>query len=865
MLSKVINSSSKNEENLEQNIPKERIKRKKTYSIEEDLKNWYLHLKKQLSKQNYKKVIKEIASTGLIGRFKKARGGYKITILFIEAKLKIIEKKIFKYRLNLNDNNKLKHQIAHCFSYANNIQEELNLLLIEVSEKKVYDNNYYNDIKKRNYKIEFFDDIIRCHFDYIYTMSLLHYKIGNVLESISYLSLFLTLYKETKQLILSCHTLFKIEKCFILLSKMYILNEDYNNALKFLNESIKVCFKQILFQVHDIYYGVFIGEKENLEIRENDDLLILKDSRIKRIILNIVIIFLYQGICNEHLSNIKKATAFYKQCEWFTRIFLSKNNQIFYKLVFKLKKNGILACNILDFLNEKIEEYDERQIELNVENYNGTKNKKNVKKKDKLYITNKFKGLIKKLQELKIKEIDTNNKFEKNKNIKYSTTGKREGTFKNLFLSNIRLLEAYLRKDFKSIVNNMDKINLFDLDYRTREKVQKTLNKIYFENNQKFIKEKNKSLLSKTNQISSIIKNNEDINNNNKELITNNYTKLDSISNFWKRLNTRNKHKYINLRKNNLLKNQSLETNKNNKNSSLNNSNLKFYLSDRKIIRFQKYQKMNFSSSFSFLLNKSCQPNQNDKSDNKIKESIQNDKNKISSITINKSSKYKLIIHPENQKLKDFFNKKYLKKREYIKKLSDRELLFQKSILKSKNTRRLSFQYFNKPEVEQSANNSFIKIESIVSPHLGNYFWKDNLSEEEYKENMLNIKLENALLNSLDNKAFYKYKINQRRIEKNDEKKILKDNSKYYKKLGSIKNNNKNILVELNQQLNNLYENELKKKKEIEEHKKDLKKRIFKKFYRNKSAFHRVNNYNNVSLQLGNSNFIKFSKKNINI
>ena len=329
----------KQKEMREKRINKFKRKLKKELNFDDQIKEWYLHLKEQLSNRNYKKVINNINSAGLISKFKDCKGGHKIIMLYIKAKLKIIEKKIFKYHINSIENNKQKIQIAHCFSYANNLQNDFKLLTLEISDNNnIYDNNYYNDIDKRNYKIELFDDIINCHFDYIYTMTLLHHKIGNFMEAISYLGLFLTLYKETKPFILSKHTLYKIEKCFILLSRIYISNEDYYNAFIFLNESIKVCFKHILFQVHELYYGVFLGEEKDLEIREKDDKLFLNDSKIKKIIINIVIIFLYQAICNEDLSNIKKATAAYKQCEWFSRVFLSNYNEAFYKLFYQLKK-----------------------------------------------------------------------------------------------------------------------------------------------------------------------------------------------------------------------------------------------------------------------------------------------------------------------------------------------------------------------------------------------------------------------------------------------------------------------------------------------------------------------------------------------
>ena len=64
-------------------------------------------------------------------------------------------------------------------------------------------------------------------------------------------------------------------------------------------------------------------------------------------------------------------------------------------------------------------------IKKREENNNEINNQKSKMKKEKLYDTTKFKGLIKKLQGLKIQEIDTVNKFNKNKNIKYLSSRKR--------------------------------------------------------------------------------------------------------------------------------------------------------------------------------------------------------------------------------------------------------------------------------------------------------------------------------------------------------------------------------------------------------------------------------------------------------
>ena len=855
---------------------------KKKYEMPEALSEWIIVLKEKLSKCGYKKVIKDIDSRNLINNFSRTPYGYKIIILYIQAKCKVIENKILKYHLNHIESNKQKTQISHCLSYASNIEFYLKIILDNISETNKYDNKYYYDINKRNYKIELFDDIIRCHFDYIYTMAFFHYKIGNVMEAISYLSLFLSLYKETKLIILSCHTLYKVEKCFILLSRIYIFNEDYTNALLVLNHGMKVCFKQIVFQVQELYYGVFVGEKTDLLIREKEDLLLLKDSRIKRIIVNIIIIFFYQGICNEHLSNIKKATAFYKQCEWFSRIFIEKDNELFYRLFRRLKRNCIEVCNNIDFFNEKIQEYELKLWNKKKdENNKKKKNKKYAMQKLKLFNEGKFNGLIEKLEGLKIKEINTVNKFEKNKCIK-TLNSRREAIDKNLYLSNIRLLEAYLRNDFKDIVNKMDKIHIFDFDYRTRTVVQKTINKFFFEKNQQSIRDKSKSSFYRPEKKSVTIRTPKDENEEiNKGLYNKEYAIFDSYSDSRNNHNRRNKintnfTKIFLSEKNSMKILQSKQEKENFNNTRIRNKE-KLFLSSKDLIT-PNYKRIQYSASSSFLLNSSRHPKsfkkslslskdvreiQKENQNNKINKK---DKYKSLSLTkINNSFKYRLI-HPENQKIKEFFNFKYLQKRNYIKKLTDRELLFQKSILKSKNTPRLSFQFFNKVMAQKNADYTFNKIESLVSNRIGNSDWKENLSEDEYREHLIKNKLEKMLLTSLDNKALVKYKMNLKRIEKmEDEKELLEDSSKYDRRLLNIDNINKNVLNELNLKLNQIYENELKRDQEMKEHKNEINRNIFKKFRRNKSSLSRSLLKDRSDRKLGKSqSYSNMTKINLN-
>ena len=87
-----------------------------------------------------------------------------------------------------------------------------------------------------------------------------------------------------------------------------------------------------------------------------------------------------------------------------------------------------------------------------------------------------------KLENLKIKEIDTINLFESNNDNQTlsKTSTNKSMKEKNMYMSNIKLLEAYLSKDFRDLVSGMKTINIFDINNITRSKIQKIIDKMNY-------------------------------------------------------------------------------------------------------------------------------------------------------------------------------------------------------------------------------------------------------------------------------------------------------------------------------------------------------------------------------------------------
>ena len=762
-------------------------KRKSIINTEARFNNLVLGLKRNLSKKLYKKTIKEIDNL-IENKYicEKNCEFWKLITLKMRAILKIIKNKITKYLIYYYEKAKLKYHIFKIKKYFNLIRTEFNTFFEYNQETKVINN------------IEMVNELILCYIEYIYLISFYHKKTGNIIESISYLSLILNLYKETKLFLRSSQAIYKIGKCFILLAQICINNEDYYSCIEYLNTAMDISLKNIIFLSYDLNDGIFIGDKSILfdgdninnknkardEINNN-----YVDKRMKKIIIDIVYIYFYRGICYENIGKINYGIKSYYQCLWFLRHFFPNNFQNFLNLIKNILNKSIEFKEAIDYLDKKIKDYDDFQLKMKKL---GLKDRnKNKIKYSNLY-SKKFEGLVYKLDNLKINEIDMTNKFDIKKNIKCANMVKREGKDKNIFLSDLRLLNAYLSDDFKVIIDNMSKIKSFDLEYSTKDRIQKLIRKIYFEQNQRKIKILQKGKKENENNIFSNLK--KRASNNRYDSIYNNIN--SNLHNSFKKM--RNNSAYFYLKEKDCKKNI-----------------FNFYNSkpwkDLSKTPSTNHKNKDIEINTSFK-------NEMIKNPFKKRESFKREKH----IRINSACASKKIkIFEEDKELNKYFNNKYLAKRNYIKKLEDRELIFQKSLLKLKNTPKIAMPIYNKELIKRKANESFHNKMSLLDNSSIN--WKENISDEEFKKIKTYNKLQKSVLMSLDENAFAKYKEEEKRQKMEKNKKIA-----FNSLLNNLNNNNENIIDKLNVGLEELRQREIiesKKLKKLLKEKREIRKR----------------------------------------
>lgn len=737
----------------------------KTEQLDDEINYWISYLKEKIQKRLYKRALKEICTRQLTEKYKVCPRGWEIIILSIKTKLKIIKNKIKKHNLNPKEKQKPKlYQINQCKKFFEAIQEDFN---------ELFSNKESENIQLIN-NLNMTDELILCYAQYIHLSSFFHKRIGNYIESLNYLILIIKFYKELNLIIKSPITLYYISICFISLSQLYISNEDYSSALEYLNIAAEISYKIILFQVDDIYNGVYnkintITTYSNIHNKNEPK---IKDLKLIKIFANIVVLFIFKGICYENFGNIKNAVRCYKQSLWFGSKFLKKNDDNLFISFIKNLNWKSNECNLaFDILVKKINDYEKINLLKTKVVVDDNKNKK-IDYNKYYELSDKYRGLIKKLENLKIKEIDTVNRFAQKKNIKFPGSNRRAGEDKNIYLGNIKLLQAYLRSDFRSIILDMDKVKLFDLDYNLRERIQKKIYRINFEQVIQDKKEINKELVKKKSlkyflQAQKQQKGKKTLftpdNRVHRKKVQEN-KKYKSVPIIPSTPNSKNMNKKKN--SGNINKNQ------NNKSNNIKNT-LKEQTSFLNRTTFQQ------SSKQPKIFN------------------LKNNKNKY--FTIYNENNLNMKEIKSERKMNQFFNRNYLKKRDFIKHIEEKELKFQKIYLLSKRKPKPSIPRIDELSVKRSAYNSFNVMKTLVNLNSVNNEDNGSRLEEESK-------LNNGLCKSMGYKSLGSYLERRRNKKDKTKKEELIYNSDY-----EVEKNNKSLLNKLNEKLNII--NEIQNKK----------------------------------------------------
>ena len=517
-------------------------------------------------------------------------------------------------------------------------------------------------------------------------------------DCIGFLSIGERLIRNTAKFFISPDSNYYASCIFLFLSTMFIISDNFGNAKKYIILCLKLSYieLELRLDINDTFSLVDLGIFKEEE-----------QEKINKIFFNLAICFFHLGICYEHEYEIESAYHAYKQAKWFSHAI--PNDELINLVVslFNMEKRELLRLKLIEFF--KKEEKDVQQ------------EKKEPKPKPKIWFdeeTNlkKYEKLEEYITKMKLREVDDDDPDLLNK-----VHGKPFSKQVGIPTKTIHILNYLMDDKFKDVVEKMKKLEINCLSKQTKDIIQKQILNIKNEERVKDSEkakekeEKEKKIKEEEKKIKEDdkIEKNDDykIEKNDDENIEKNEEENFEKNEEYKKEkneeeNIEKKHSKIKIKEEeNKIKTQENEIKEEKKENEMNKKILE-NITKKKIIiknpkkklisRYKVFSSTNLEPSISNYSHKYSSTFSGEKKDDKkmiTSYNTINKRNRLSiktSINCSERSKTLPNYKRENEIEKInydhyIFNKSFKAKKKYLDSQFNRELIFQKNLLKSKN------------------------------------------------------------------------------------------------------------------------------------------------------------------------------------
>jgi hypothetical protein len=418
-------------------------------------------LKMSLSKCKYRKVLDDIQQKEPLFKEEGANGlilnYWKLNELKIKSMFKIVFKKLLKYEtMNINT------RVKNIESWLLKIDSELKIIM-------AYYLNPDPDHDSNNEElIEIIVQLLLENY-YLFALFCKHEKL--IPDCTALLALCERLIKQYIEISNDPHTLNIAQKVLLFLSSLLIADSDYETAKSYQSRILNYAFRELYIRSEE--EGICFDSISNHE-----------QYYLNKTFTNIVLAFYHRGVCEENLENIVKAIEAYKQSKWFSMRFIKSEIPELAQFIFDVEKRAMNYHLLIKSAHEKEAEFIKMKklkkgiADIAMNSGHNTKGKhfKTYSYNDENIISSPklehAKNVVEKLKMPPELEYSLNSpsykKEKKSENIKH-------------ILSEVNLVDNLLSDDFKDIVKDFKKIEVFKLDKELQEKLQKRLNLIRVE------------------------------------------------------------------------------------------------------------------------------------------------------------------------------------------------------------------------------------------------------------------------------------------------------------------------------------------------------------------------------------------------
>ena len=832
--------TSENNNKIKKKDPKEQLK--------EDFEIWLENLNRSMHLRKFRQVLGEI-EFGKKNFESIPTEHWRYKIIQLKAIFHILKRKLKKYSFEISKEiSRQNRSVLFWFNEFYVILEQLILLFRD-------DINSHINLKSK----EVLQPIQYIYLGFIQLLYLLinySYIYGEIPNIGAYLSMVDNL-SAFSGYIVNINVLPLLQKIYLFRVKICLANYDYINGLKYIKKTIDLCTDQLMYLID---YDLNIANLEKFEkVRNPFKINKMNTKVIEEIFINIVLAFYLRGVLSELLGNVTNAIDSYKQCKFFSTKFLKNKYYNFTMFFITLQKNGFVYLSVMDELKELKEK---KQIQAKIQHdllikkkyFQRLRYQKNYNKYYSNISTkqNMYKGELKKF-------LDNAGKvLYKEEQNRHSILKKFTKT--SYITSTMKMINNLLSKDFKNVLEKMDKVEVTKPSIEINGLINRALIKrrqmLFNKNNEKndkIIKKKENIFNKKTqstniNTIGDI--RTKTINSSRKTKINyklnfNNFVNcIDSNNNTFKQRplsGSSNKNNIFNRIRNKYYKSKRSRNNSNNNIKMIKNRMDKSEQSSLDTIDNEYSYKFNYllennnnslsivKNSFNIksnstkILNRKKQKNNTSYFNSNYSKNFSsiniNNKYKNNNYTSKNKSSLKFVLKPKKEFRidRENFAKDYINKKLFLDKYCNEEIKFHRKLLKSKSCElecTKESNEFDLKKIKRDAELAFNKIFELCKSSTN----KKNLHNYLKIRNMGNVGMNGNLTTNNDTKVTYSYEIFKE--EKKEDDRLVDAKEK------------KNILLkneETMKELNMEYEQMIQKENELKDKKIKLLEEIMRK------------------------------------
>ena len=379
-----------------------------------------------MSKRKYRKVLDEVRNKEEI--LFNSKGYWKIQELKLNCICKIISHKLNKYENNKAKSyeswNKRQEKILD--KWLDSLKNDKIVTDLEVQLEYI---NYYVLVQLYNHAL----------------FSLYDKKIGNCT---SFLGLAERVIKTIIDSSLNANIINISQKIFLFISSLLISDNDFQTAISYQKQSLRLSLKEINFRLDSDEHLAF------------DTFTITQQYYLEKIFINIVAGLYQRGICEENLGSIIKAIETYRQARWFSK-FVKNSYELISNLLVDVESRSVKYFHaIKNFQNELKSEEKKTAKELKKIEKKAVFNKEVHLNENNL---EKYDETIKIINKLKIPKIE-------------EALNKKCSENLTEILSTIKLVNNFLSEKFKGLVKNMTKLDVVNVEKNMISKIERLRN-----------------------------------------------------------------------------------------------------------------------------------------------------------------------------------------------------------------------------------------------------------------------------------------------------------------------------------------------------------------------------------------------------